>query len=506
MSQKSIDAIIAPRDESGDMVMSWLEAAGLRGHASYSPRGDSIVVEASVAQVERLLDATYEPFANAETGERVLRTLEFSLPAALRGHVDTVQPTTFFGFRAYRSMLSGARPLNETTAAAAAMAKTDAAAAVKGCSTYVTPTCLSNLYSFSGADKYTSGLFGIAGFLEQYAIASDLSTFLKKYAVEGNSAESFSCVAVNDGSCPTAASQAGDEANLDVQYGRSIAESIPINYYSTGGLGEWVGSGTNTNEPYSEFLEYLLGLDDADLPNTLSISYGDDEATVPDAYATNACDLFSQLGARGVSVLVASGDSGVGGSGDCTLDGKSQFATSFPASCPWVTTVGGTTGQSPESAWTDSGGGFSELFAQPSYQSGVVESWLASGTADSVSSYFNSSGRGYPDVAAQSTDFVIVVDGSTELVDGTSCATPTFAAVIQLVNSDRVANGKAGLGFLNPWLYANATSGLTDITSGSNSGCPRIANAGFDAVTGWDPATGLGTPIFTKLLALSNEV
>lgn len=502
MSQKAIDSIIAPRDESGDLVMSWLESAGLRSHASYSIRGDSIIIEASVAQVEKLLDATYEPYVNSETQESVLRTLEFSLPAVLRGHVDMVQPTTFFGFRTYRSTISAVRPLDETTEGA----KTDAVSAVTGCASNINPTCLANLYDFADADNYTAGLFGIGGFLEEYAIASDLKTFLNKYAVEGNAAQSFTCVTVNDGECPTAASQAGDEANLDVQYGRAIAESVPLTYYSTGGSGEWVGSGTNTNEPYVEFLDYLLALDDDALPNTLSISYGDDEQTVPDDYATTACDLFSQLGARGVSILVASGDSGVGGTGDCTLDGEEQFATSFPASCPWVTTVGGTTGTSPESAWTDSGGGFSYVFAQPSYQADAVSTWLASGTADAVSDYFNSSGRAYPDVAAQSTDFVIVVDGSTYAVDGTSCATPTFAGVIQLVNSDRVTNGLAPLGFLNPWLYANASSGLTDITSGSNSGCPRISGAGFDAVDGWDPVTGLGTPIFTSLLALSSDV
>lgn len=98
-----------------------------------------------------------------------------------------------------------------------------------------------------------------------------------------------------------------------------------------------------------------------------------------------------------------------------------------------------------------------------------------------------------------------MVNGRSELVDGTSCATPTFAGVIQLVNSDRVANGKAGLGFLNPWLYGNASSALTDITTGSNSGCPGITGAGFDAVSGWDPATGLGTPVYTALLAVSSK-
>lgn len=329
---------------------------------------------------------------------------------------------------------------------------------------------------------------------------------MNKYAVEGNAAETFTCAAVNGGLCPTAASQAGAEANLDIQYARSITESIPLTYYSTGGSGEWIGTGTNTNEPYVEFLDYMLDLADADLPNTISISYGDTETTVPDDYANTACDLFSQLGARGVSILVASGDSGVGAVGDCTINGVKQFSVSFPASCPWVTTVGGTTGQAPEAAWTDSGGGFSSLFGQPSYQAAAVNAWLADDTThDAVTSYFNASGRAYPDVAAQSTNFIIVVDGSAELVDGTSCATPTFASVIQLVNSDRIANGKSGLGFLNPWLYSNASSALTDITSGSNSGCRGISGAGFDAVSGWDPVTGLGTPVFTSLLAVSSD-
>ena len=100
-----------------------------------------------------------------------------------------------------------------------------------------------------------------------------------------------------------------------------------------------------------------------------------------------------------------------------------------------------------------------------------------------MSQYFNQSGRAYPDVSAQATDFIIYVGGSSGAVDGTSCATPTFASIIQLLNSDRLSNGKSGLGFLNPWLYGNATSGLKDITSGGNSGCDgSIDGAGFSAV------------------------
>jgi tripeptidyl-peptidase-1 len=176
-------------------------------------------------------------------------------------------------------------------------------------------------------------------------------------------------------------------------------------------------------------------------------------------------------------------------------------------------------------AWTDGGGGFSSVFGQPSYQATAVNKWLTTDTTHAgVTNYFNKSGRAYPDVAAQATNcksshsipstrlftntiiVVIVASGSAELVDGTSCATPTFSSVIQLINSNRVAAGKAGLGFLNPWLYTNASSALTDITSGKITGCSGvISGAGFSAVAGWDPATGLGTPNYTKLLAISNS-
>lgn len=120
---------------------------------------------------------------------------------------------------------------------------------------------------------------------------------------------------------------------------------LTVRSYSTGGSPPIVGSGSNTNEPYLEFLDSLLAA--TTLPQTISISYGDDEDTVPLSYADEVCNLFSQLGARGVSVLVASGDSGVGTT--CVTTGTTKgFTTSFPASCPWVTVVGGTTGNSPE--------------------------------------------------------------------------------------------------------------------------------------------------------------
>ncbi|KAG4030019.1 hypothetical protein MFRU_013g00430 [Monilinia fructicola] len=500
LDQSVINAMIAPKTQSRDLVLQWLATAGLSNQTSVSARGDSVVVEASISKIEELLQAEYNAYIHTGLYEGAIRTLEYSLPDALKGHVDIVQPTTFFGLRAMRSTIKQHEEFDNS------VLKTDGTEAVTGCSgSTITPKCLANLYSFTSVSAtLKSGSIGIAGFLEQWPSKSDLTTFLNSYAYFANKAYTYTCTLINGGTCPSSGSgYPGIEANLDVQYARAITAEIPNIYYSTGGSPPIVGGGSNTNEPYLEFLDSLLS--STDLPNTISISYGDAEDTVPLDYANEVCNLFSQLGARGVSILVASGDSGVGDT--CTTGSTKAFTTSFPASCPWVTTVGGTTGNSPEAAWTDGGGGFSSVFGQPSYQSSAVNSWLTTDTThSSVTKYFNASGRAYPDVSAQATNFVIVASGSAELVDGTSCATPTFSSVIQLINSNRVAAGKAGLGFLNPWLYSSAKSALTDITTGKITGCSGvISGAGFSAVSGWDPATGLGTPNYTKLLAISNS-
>jgi len=83
--------------------------------------------------------------------------------------------------------------------------------------------------------------------------------------------------------------------------------------------------------------------------------------------------------------------------------------------------------------------------------------------------------------------------------NGTSCSAPTFASIIALLNDQLITAGKKPLGFLNPLLYsANGSAALTDIISGSNPGC---GTNGFNATENWDPVTGLGTPVFSKLLA-----
>ena len=189
------------------------------------------------------------------------------------------------------------------------------------------------------------------------------------------------------------------------------------------------------------------------------------------ADANMTCSLFAQLGARGVSVLFGSGDTGVGG--NCqTNDGtkRTRFNPIFPAACPFVTSVGGTHYVKPERAIFLSAGGFSERFPRPSYQEAAVSTYLK-GLGKKWEGLYNPAGRGFPDVAAQASKYVVIDRGSQISVGGTSASTPTFAGIVSLLNSARLSERRPPLGFLNPWIYSVGYRGLNDIVEGGSTGC-----------------------------------
>ena len=254
----------------------------------------------------------------------------------------------------------------------------------------------------------------------------------------------------------------------------------------------FISVSTYSNKGQEDFLSWLTTLvNTSNVPLVHSVSYGDYEDTIDNSYMLRCEQEFKKLGMMGVTILIASGDSGV----NCHGEG-SKFRPNWPASSPSLTTVGGTT--SLEAVWSDGGGGFSNVFPIPDYQEDTVKDWLTNGEPP-ASKYFNKSGRAYPDVSAFAVNFEIIQDGGGLPVDGTSCAAPTTAGLISLLNDVRLNNGKSPLGFMNPLLYQNlGKNGFFDITKGKNDGsglfCP-----GFKAVKGWDPASGWGSPSFKRL-------
>lgn len=256
--------------------------------------------------------------------------------------------------------------------------------------------------------------------------------------------------------------------------------------------------------------------------SVISTSYGYNEADLTLAYETRQCNEYMKLGLAGVSILYSSGDNGVAGNnGQCCTKAKcaggtyntgttGTFNPSFPGTCPYVTSVGATqikpnglvTATTPEEACETvifSGGGFSNNFAIPAYQSSAVATYFANHNPTFTATQYNNSQtvRGFPDVAANGANYAVAVDGTVSLVYGTSASAPVFGAIINLINQQRVAAGKSVVGFLNPTLYANPAA-FTDIVAGGNQGCGSV---GFTAVAGWDPVTGLGTPKYAALLA-----
>jgi tripeptidyl-peptidase-1 len=310
------------------------------------------------------------------------------------------------------------------------------------------------------------------------------------------------------------------EANLDIQYTIALSHPIQNHFYSTKGLGPLVpdldqpNADAGQNEPYLEFFTWLL--QQKDIPQTMTFSYGENEQSVPASYANQVCDMIGQLGTRGTSIIFSSGDTGVG-SACQTNDGKNttRFLPTFPAACPYVTSIGGTVGVNPERAVGFSSGGFSDLWKRPWYQEKAVTSYLGV-LGDQWKGLYNPAGRGFPDIAAQGVNFVIFDGGLAKKISGTSASAPAVAGMIALLNAERIQTGKAPLGFLNPWLYDSGASMMTDIVNGGSTGCtgsdqysgletPLVEGATWAAVPGWDPVTGMGTPLFDQMLkALPN--
>nr|4NE7_A Chain A, Kumamolisin-As [Alicyclobacillus sendaiensis] len=231
-------------------------------------------------------------------------------------------------------------------------------------------------------------------------------------------------------------------------------------------------------------------------PSVVSISWSGPEDSWTSAAIAAMNRAFLDAAALGVTVLAAAGDSGsTGGEQD------GLYHVHFPAASPYVLACGGTRlvasgGRiAQETVWNDgpdggaTGGGVSRIFPLPAWQEHANVPPSANPGA--------SSGRGVPDLAGNAdpaTGYEVVIDGEATVIGGTSAVAPLFAALVARINQKL---GKA-VGYLNPTLYQLPADVFHDITEGNND----IANRAqiYQAGPGWDPCTGLGSPIGVRLL------
>jgi phospholipase C len=275
---------------------------------------------------------------------------------------------------------------------------------------------------------------------------------------------------------------ANGEVALDIQVAGGAAPGAAIVVYFA----------PNTDAGFVDAITQAAH-DTTNKPNVISISWGSAESQWTQQAIDSMNSALQDAAVLGVSVFVASGDNLAT---DGVSDGKAHV--DFPASSPWAVGCGGTNISvttntiANESVWNDgssgSGGGISDLFAVPSFQQNVR---LPPSVNDGKTR------RGVPDVAADAapgTGYRVVVNGTAQVVGGTSAVAPLWAGLATLINQ----KATKPIGFFLPKLYANPTW-LREITQGNNE--PSGSTIGYSAGPGWNACTGLGIPNGQALFA-----
>lgn len=336
---------------------------------------------------------------------------------------------------------------------------------------------LSSLYNRSGSSVFASSQ-AIALLLWGPGYApSDLQTFFQQDYPSGFPAPAIVPEPVDGAPMPSAGAVndpcgASEELTLDVEWSGSMAPGATLYpVYAPEGTSP---SCSPTSLSMADALHTAVGLP----VDAISMSFGTAESS--DASLAAAWSTYlAEAAQRGITLLAATGDLG----GDASAGCSGGPAPNYPATSPEVLAVGGTNVQLirnllgvtgyTESAWNDSGGGFSTQFPAPSWQSVT-----------------GNPGRGTPDVSATAAFNYVYFNGRSLTAAGTSFATPLWGGLITEMDA---INGQP-FGFVTPRLYAvgaavasgSAAPGLVDVTTGST--CIGTAQPG------WDPETGWGSP------------
>lgn len=355
-----------------------------------------------------------------------------------------------------------------------------------------TPPQVAKFYNFPSDVDGTGQVIGIIELGGGYRPA-DLKTYAKQIGVPN---PKVTAVSVGHGrNSPTNPNSADGEVMLDIEVAASIAPGAKIVVYFAAGA---------TDQDFLNALTQAVH-DEKNKPGVISISWGGPESATEVSFQNEFDQVLQSAAALGITVTIASGDSGAADEGPNEWDNKPH--ADFPASSPFALGCGATNIQVSggsivsESIWNQgradtqgdsfgsSGGGVSEFFPVPTYQA-------SAGLPVNVST--KKTGRGVPDVTGDgdpSTGYLIRVDGEEGVFGGTSAVAPLWAALLTLINQKL----KKRVGFINPLLYANPTA-LNDVTKGSNEVGPKMV--GYAAGPGWDACSGLGSPDGMKLLAL----
>jgi len=350
---------------------------------------------------------------------------------------------------------------------------------------------------------------------------ADVDAFRSASSLPARTASNF-IVTLIPGPNPGTVTGDIDEAQLDVEWANAIAPNSTINYVNSG-----------TNNGVMDSLVYAITNKVAPI---ITISYGACEVAWGQSNLNVYNKYFQQANAQGTTIVGPSGDSGATDCDYQVATASQGLAVDFPASSPYVTAAGGTmynegsdssywsssngsysgsaTKYIPETVWNESnssglgagGGGVSAYFGKPAWQVGTGVPADLSRDIPDISLNAASVHDGYLFCSRGScTNGYRNASSNLNVVGGTSVAAPAFAGILALL--EQKLGTTTGLGNVNPMIYglANSTyygSVFHDTTSGNNNSsciagtqdCPSGGSIGYSATTGYDRATGWGSP------------
>jgi tripeptidyl-peptidase-1 len=424
LTAEDVTRLVAAPAEAAAAVREWLASEGVHGELVLS--GDWVVARATIAQAEALLETELWEFVHVRTGRRAVRAKQsYSVPASVEPFVELVGellrlPRVRRAARVPRDGASGDWP-------------NDCDKQVYGlqCGGWLTPGVVKARYRWSDVPRSTNNSVAVAEFDDEYYDAKDLEMFSQACGIE----PAVTVSATVGGNRPSVCEDGCTEALMDIELLGALAPGVPLTTFYT--------------QNY-DLLAWLATLSNASsVPLVHSVSYGLDEGNQAGGadYMARVDWEFQKLAARGVTIVVSSGDAGVWG-----IEGGDKFQPQFPASSPNVLAVGGTdfVGSSvgDETATHWSGGGFSDFFSRPEYQRSAVEGYLGGGVKLPPTTLWNSTGRGYPDVSALSGStipYCILLAGAFQAEAGTSASAPVVAALLAKLNDALLNAGKVPL-------------------------------------------------------------
>jgi subtilase family serine protease len=419
------------------------------------------------------------------------------------GLSDLDQPQSLLArSRVARSAPAASQEARQTTAGPTPCAPATNAASIDGSYT------ADRLASYYGMPPlYSLGDFGQGVNIAIVEFEPDLRTDIAAYQACFGTKATVNYIPVDGGA---GSGDGGGEAALDIEDAIGLAPRATIDVYQAPG---WDGSAGRDGDQYVYDLYSAIMNDDTD--QVVSTSWGSCELDADSSLISSEQSLFSQAATQGQTVFAAAGDFG---STDCFSDSGSpnEFSLSVddPASQPYVIGVGGTSiGTDSQTVWNDStgagGGGVSAVWCLPSYQDQPgVPGLIGPNSVPDRDDCTTGWAREVPDVSADAdpeTGYVTYWNGSWQAGEGgTSAGAPLWAAAAALVDSSPFCadyGSKDATGTLFRSLYSVAESNhysdaLYDVTSGNNVYPPSGYSGDlYPASTGYDMASGLGTPL-----------